>query len=77
MIDYAITFLAIFVLDVVYTQYLKNVNLNNPISASFWAMVCYAMNSFAIINFTEDKYLMIPAILGAFCGTYVGLKIKK
>ena len=77
MIDYVITFLAIFVLDIVYTQYLKNVNLDNAISASFWAMICYAMNSYAIINFTENKYLMIPAILGAFCGTYVGLKINK
>ena len=77
MIDYVTTFFAIFILDIVYTQYLKNVKLDNALSASFWAMFCYGVNSFAIVNFTEDRYLMIPAILGAFLGTYVGIKINK
>jgi uncharacterized membrane protein YfcA len=77
MFDYAVTFLAIFMLDVVYTYYLRCVNNNEVLGASFWSIACYLLGSLAVINYTTNHWLLIPAVFGAFCGTYVGMKIKK
>jgi hypothetical protein len=77
MIDYITTFFAIFLLDVVYTYYLRCVSDNNVLGASFWSVACYILGSVAVINYTTNHWLVIPAIAGAFFGTFVGMKIKK
>jgi uncharacterized membrane protein YfcA len=77
MIEYFITFFAIFFLDVVYTYYLRCVANNNVLGASFWSVACYILGSVAVINYTTNHWLMIPAVAGAFVGTYVGMKIKR
>ena len=77
MLDYIITFFAIFLLDVVYTYYLRCVQHNNAMGASLWSIACYLLGSLAVINYTTNHWLLIPAIIGAFCGTYVGMIIKK
>jgi uncharacterized membrane protein YfcA len=77
MIEYFITFFAIFLLDVVYTYYLRCVANDNVLGASFWSVACYILGSVAVINYTTNHWLVIPAIAGAFVGTYVGMKIKR
>ena len=77
MIDFVTTFFAIFLLDVVYTYYLRCITDNNVLGASFWSVACYILGSIAVINYTTNHWLLIPAMVGAFCGTYVGMKIKK
>jgi uncharacterized membrane protein YfcA len=77
MIEYFITFFAIFLLDVVYTYYLRCVANDNVLGASFWSVACYILGSVAVINYTTNHWLMIPAVAGAFVGTYVGMKIKR
>jgi hypothetical protein len=77
MTDYVVTFFAIFLLDVVYTYYLRCVADNNVLGASFWSVACYILGSVAVMNYTTNHWLIIPAIAGAFVGTFVGMKIKK
>jgi len=77
MIDYFTTFIAIFLLDIVYTYYLRCVQYEQALKASVWAVACYVLGSVAVINYTTNHWLIIPAIVGAFCGTYVGMKIRK
>ena len=77
MIEYITTFFAIFLLDVVYTYYLRCVANDNVLGASFWSVACYILGSIAVINYTTNHWLMIPAMAGAFFGTFVGMKIKK
>ena len=77
MIDYVTTFFAIFLLDVVYTYYLRCVADNSVLGASFWSVACYILGSVAVINYTTNHWLLIPAMAGAFVGTFVGMKIKK
>jgi hypothetical protein len=74
--DYIITFLALFITDVVNTLYIKSINNEKPLTASFWAVVLTLAASVAVINYTRDNTMLIPALLGAFVGTYVGMKIK-
>ena len=75
--DYIITFLALFITDVINALYIKAINNEQPLLASMWAVVVTLAASVAVINYTKDNTMLIPALLGAFAGTYVGMKIKR
>ena len=77
MIDYLTSFFAIFLLDIVYTYYLRCVQYDQVLEASAWSVACYILGSIAVINYTTNHWLIFTAILGAFCGTFVGMKLKK
>jgi uncharacterized protein YebE (UPF0316 family) len=77
MTDYVLAFLAMFLTDVFYTYYLKAVQDEQALRASSWATIIYIVAAFAIIEYNTDHLLLIPASLGAFCGTFVGMKIRK
>jgi uncharacterized membrane protein YfcA len=76
MWEYVVTFFAIFLLDIVYTYYLRCVANENVLGASFWSVACYILGSVAVINYTTNHWLMIPAMAGAFCGTWVGMRLR-
>ncbi len=77
MIEYIITFFALFFTDVFYTYYLRSVQNDQVLRASIWAVVVFVIAAIAVVNYTTNHWLLIPACLGAFCGTYVGMKIRK
>jgi hypothetical protein len=35
------------------------------------------MYSVAVISFTSDRFMLIPALLGAFVGTYVAMILRR
>ena len=76
MISYAVTFLAVFATDLIYVYFVKSIQQDRPLSAGLWSMVVTLTASIAVINYTEDHYALIPALLGAFAGTWLGMKIK-
>lgn len=75
--EFISTFFLIFFTDVFYTYYLRSVQNDEILKASVWAVVVFAIAAQAVINYTTNHWLLIPAYLGAFCGTYVGMKIRK
>jgi uncharacterized protein YebE (UPF0316 family) len=77
MIDYLLAFFAIFFTDIFYTYYLKAVHEEQTLRASCWATIVYIIAAVAIIEYNTNHMLLIPAALGAFCGTFVGMKIRK
>jgi len=77
MTDYILAFIAMFLTDVFYTYYLKAVQSEQALRASTWATIIYIVAAFAIIEYNTNHLLLIPAALGAFCGTFVGMKIRK
>jgi uncharacterized protein YebE (UPF0316 family) len=77
MLDYIVTFFALFFTDVFYTFYLKAVNNEKTVTASIWAVVVFIIAAVAVIEYNSNHMLLIPASIGAFCGTFVGIKIRK
>lgn len=75
--EYLTTFCAMFFTDAFYTYYLQAVQQDHPIKASIWAVVVFFMACIAVINYTTNHWLLVPACLGAFFGTLVGMKIRK
>jgi amino acid transporter len=77
MIDYFVVFFTIFFADIFYTYYLKAVHEEKKLKASFWATLVYVIAATAIIEYNSNHMLLIPAGLGAFFGTWVGMKFRK
>ena len=75
--DYFLTFVSLFCIDIFYTYYLRAVADNKALVASVWSIVVTILGAFVVINYTTDHMMLIPAALGAFCGTFVGMKLKK
>jgi hypothetical protein len=77
MTDWLLTFFALFFTDILYTHYIKSVNERNALRASVLAVMVFLIASVAVIEYTTNHWLLIPACLGAFCGTYVSLKQRE
>lgn len=65
-----------FATDLLYIFFIKSIQHDKPMMAGLWSMVVTFTASVAVINYTTDHYALIPALLGAFAGAYVGLKYK-
>ena len=77
MLEYVVTFFAVFFTDIFYTYYLRAVQEEQTMKASLWASIVFIIACVAVINYTTNYWLLIPAGLGAFCGTYVGMILRK
>lgn len=77
MWEYLITFIAVFFTDVIYVYLVKSIQQNDPYKAAFWSMIVTFAASIAIINYTTDHMALIPALAGAFFGTFFGMKLRK
>jgi len=70
-------FLGLVIVDVLYAIYTKQVQKDNAFYSSISASAIYIINALIVIGFVNDIWLLIPAALGAFVGTYIGVKINK
>jgi len=77
MLEYIVTFFAVFFTDLIYVYFVKSIQNDRPWHASFWSMVVTFTASIAVINYTADHWALIPALAGAFFGTWFGMKVKK
>jgi uncharacterized membrane protein YfcA len=74
---YLITFIAVFLTDVLYIYFIKSIQDNRAVQAAFWSVVVTATASITVINYTENHWTLIPALAGAFFGTLVGMRVRK
>jgi uncharacterized membrane protein YfcA len=77
MIEYINTFLSLFCIDIFYTYYLKAVANDKALIAAFGSVIVTILGAYVVINYTTDHMLLIPAALGAFFGTFAGMKLRK
>jgi uncharacterized membrane protein YfcA len=77
MLSYLITFIAVLATDLLYVYFVKNIQADRPLAAAWWSMVVTFTASVAVINYTEDHWQLVPALIGAFVGTYIGMKVRK
>lgn len=65
-----LVFLAVAALDFVWARYTKYVNDGKPVHAGISAIIIMVLGGTAVIGYTSDPWLLIPAGAGAFVGTY-------
>jgi len=69
-IPYIVVFLVVFVIDVIWTLYIRALAQNKIIFAAVLSALVYSLSVFSFVEITKDTYLLIPAAIGAFLGTY-------
>lgn len=72
MMAWVLTFLALLVTDIAWAIYINKAK-DQPFAASSWAVVLYGLSAYGTMGFTKDAWLLIPAMAGAFAGTYIGV----
>ena len=69
-------FAVVFAADVFWAKYIELIALNSKFKASIYSMFVYLFGAFAITEYVSNKWMIIPAMLGAFTGTYFGMGRK-
>lgn len=77
MIAWLLTFLALAVTDICWAVYVSSVKDDQPLRSSLWSVFLFLSGAFAVIGYTKDPWLLIPACAGAFAGTYIGVTINR
>jgi hypothetical protein len=69
-----LVFLALFALDFVWAKYTIAMTERAAIKASGFAGVVILLSGAAQIGYTANPWLLIPAFVGAFAGTWCALR---
>ncbi len=76
MIDAIMIFAAVCGLDLAFASYTKAVADGRALKSSLMAIIIYALSASAIVGIVATHWLIVPACLGAFTGTYVSVRFK-
>jgi len=72
-----LVFGAVVLIDIVWTKYIAEVGAKRAAHAAFWSALIIAIGAFTTLSYVEDRTTLIPAIVGAFVGTYLAVWFDK
>jgi hypothetical protein len=67
-------FCATAAIDVVWARYTVAAAERRALHAAFWSAAIYIGGSVTMLAYIADNVLLLPCVLGAFAGTYVGVR---
>ena len=77
MITYILAFFAVGLLDFIWAIYTRKVTAGHALHAGLYASVIFAVNAYVVDSFIKDNAVVIPAVMGAFVGTYAAITWDK
>ena len=77
ILQFILVFIAMTIADVCWTLYFISVDERKSITAGIWGSAIYLCGAFGVLSYTENKSLIIAAVLGSFVGTYLTVEYKK
>ena len=77
IIKFILVFFAMGLADVCWTYYFIKIDERKSVAAGIWGSAIYLCGAFGVLSYTEDRTLIIPAVLGSFVGTYLTVEYKK
>lgn len=72
-----IAFVGMLVLDFVWARYTLYVTQKRPVASSVTAAVITALNGSVVLSFVHDPWTLVPAVMGAFVGTYLSVQLDR
>lgn len=66
-------FVALFITDLCWAVYIEQVKRGNALNSALWSVFLFLTGASAVISYTTDPWLLIPAAAGAFAGTFAGV----
>jgi len=76
-INCLLVFVLMFTCDVIWALYFRFVNNKKALPASICGVLLYLFGSAVTIKWVENSIYLIPAVLGAFLGTYITVTVMK
>lgn len=73
----ALVFVALFSLDFVWAKYTYAMTSKRPWTAGGYASVIILLSGIAAISYTTNPVMLLPAMLGAFAGTFTAVRFTK
>lgn len=70
-LPYIKVFFALFAMDWVWAKYMLAVNDRRAFVGGYYAALIIALTILSTSEWIKDPWLAIPAMLGAFAGTYI------
>ena len=70
-----VVFMSVAALDFVWAHYTKCINSGRAIGAGVYAAIIIVLGGTAVIGYTSDPWMLLPAGAGAFVGTYAAVKM--
>lgn len=64
-------FILMFALDMVWALYTQAMITASPVRASTFAALIQLLSAALVLEYVHDPMLIVPAVAGAFAGTYV------
>ena len=74
MIRWLLVFAAMFALDFVWTFYTRAIQRHAALAAANWAVGITLFNGGVTIGYVDNPWLLVPALAGAFTGTFSAMK---
>ena len=74
---YLLVFLLLFISDVLWTLYIRWSSRGLAVRAALTSVFIWAASAWTFLEFIDDRFVIIPASVGAFLGTYLTIKFDK
>lgn len=74
MIKYFIIFIALLFTDVIWALYIRWSARGKAVKAATASILIYVIGAFTFGEFIKDAWVLIPAGLGCWIGTYITIK---
>lgn len=72
-----LAFASMFIVDFVNAIYIRHIQNDSAIQSAATSVFIFLVHSVAIIGYVGNNMLLIPAGLGAFFGTFLGVFVNK
>jgi len=66
-----------FVIDVLWAVYISEIAKNKPLSSAIAGGFLYTLGALVTIAYVSNPWMILPAVIGGFFGTYFTVKINK
>ena len=77
IIKFVAIFVALMVSDVFWTLYIRWAAKGFAFRAALASIAIWLTGAFVFLEFVKNFYVIIPAALGSFCGTYLAVKYDR
>ncbi len=70
-------FFVVALVDWMWGRYIIHTAQKNAVKSSLYASILTAFGAYITISYVSDHRMLIPAVLGAFVGTYISVKMSR
>lgn len=62
--------------DAVWAKYIATAASGRAFAAAIWSSLIVGCGSFVTIEYVQNKWMIVPAVIGGFVGTYLMMKFS-